>query len=404
VIELVATPDVGYAFVNWTGNVGTIGDVNSPTTHITVNGNYQIKANFEAAVISFTDPTDDLFDKLGNPIEDQPYLDIVEAEITTSGSDYITRITLNGPLPAETPDPQIFLEWDIYVDADNNCSTGYTWSLVANDLGFEYFARLMLLDSNYSAEVWDFGTKQSNIQYKITDNIIELRWPQEFYQTNTFNLIIAAKKYGERGTGSAFTLADKAPNLLHANFPGGQMADTDGDGFPDQEEASFWDTDPNVAEQWDDLDAVRGILNTPQKVSVYLDRKFIPVTRPSTPFATPVTELFEEMYGDCDEYAILAIYFLAENGYEPYLLQIYLNKWWDEYGTWLEHDICIYQEEDNSWCSIDIYFFGCGRNPVGPFESINETCDQLPSHYGATDWISYNLFDSTGELVKTVTK
>jgi hypothetical protein len=359
----------------------------------------------EVKSVKLTDPPDDLFDASGNPIKDQPYLDIVEIEVTISGSDYILRIKLNGPLPAKTPDSQLFLEWDIYVDADNNPSTGSPWTIVTNDIGPEYFARLMLLDSNYSSEVLEFKTgKSQKIENKITDTTIELRWPQSFSQTDTFNFVVAAKKYGKRGAGNAFMLADKAPNLLHANFPTGEVLDTDKDGFTDEEEVSIMKTDPKVAEQWADLNTVTGILNTPKKVSVYLERKFKSVPRPSTPFATTVTELFKEMYGDCDEYAILAIYWLAKNGYESYMLKVDFNKWWQEYNTWLSHDICVYQEKDGSWYSIDLYFHGSGHNPVGPFKSINEICAQLPSHYGATDWTNYKLFDGTGELVQTVTK
>ncbi|MBA7504695.1 hypothetical protein ES706_03349 [subsurface metagenome] len=46
VVDLVATPDASYHFVNWTGDVGTIADVDSATTNITMNGNYSIVANF----------------------------------------------------------------------------------------------------------------------------------------------------------------------------------------------------------------------------------------------------------------------------------------------------------------------------------------------------------------------
>jgi hypothetical protein len=46
VVNLVATPDAGYRFVNWTGNVGTIADVNNATITITMSGNYSITANF----------------------------------------------------------------------------------------------------------------------------------------------------------------------------------------------------------------------------------------------------------------------------------------------------------------------------------------------------------------------
>ena len=47
VVDLVAGLEVGYRFVNWTGDVGIIADVNDATTTITMSGNYSITANFE---------------------------------------------------------------------------------------------------------------------------------------------------------------------------------------------------------------------------------------------------------------------------------------------------------------------------------------------------------------------
>jgi len=46
VVDLVATPDAGYRFVNWTGDVGTVADPDAATTTITMNGDYAITANF----------------------------------------------------------------------------------------------------------------------------------------------------------------------------------------------------------------------------------------------------------------------------------------------------------------------------------------------------------------------
>jgi hypothetical protein len=48
VVKLVATPSSGYRFVNWTGDVSTIANVNAAITTITLNGDYSITANFEA--------------------------------------------------------------------------------------------------------------------------------------------------------------------------------------------------------------------------------------------------------------------------------------------------------------------------------------------------------------------
>jgi Leucine-rich repeat (LRR) protein len=55
-VNLVATPDACYHFINWTGDVGTIADVNGATTTITMNGDYDITANFEEEAVAFADP------------------------------------------------------------------------------------------------------------------------------------------------------------------------------------------------------------------------------------------------------------------------------------------------------------------------------------------------------------
>ncbi len=48
VVSLVATSDIGYLFVNWTGDVDTVADVNAASTTITMNGPYVVAATFEA--------------------------------------------------------------------------------------------------------------------------------------------------------------------------------------------------------------------------------------------------------------------------------------------------------------------------------------------------------------------
>jgi len=47
-VNLVADPEDGYHFVNWTGNISTITDVEDATTTITMEDDYEITANFEA--------------------------------------------------------------------------------------------------------------------------------------------------------------------------------------------------------------------------------------------------------------------------------------------------------------------------------------------------------------------
>ena len=48
VVDLVAEAEEGYRFVNWTGDVGTIEDVNDATTTITMDANHSVTASFEA--------------------------------------------------------------------------------------------------------------------------------------------------------------------------------------------------------------------------------------------------------------------------------------------------------------------------------------------------------------------
>jgi hypothetical protein len=47
VVILVASPDAGYQFVNWSGDVNAIASVNASSTTITMNADYSITANFE---------------------------------------------------------------------------------------------------------------------------------------------------------------------------------------------------------------------------------------------------------------------------------------------------------------------------------------------------------------------
>jgi Divergent InlB B-repeat domain len=48
VVDLLAVPNSGFEFVNWTGNTTTIASANSSATTITISDNYSITANFQA--------------------------------------------------------------------------------------------------------------------------------------------------------------------------------------------------------------------------------------------------------------------------------------------------------------------------------------------------------------------
>jgi hypothetical protein len=59
VVNLMAEAEEDHSFVNWTGDIATITDVNDATTTITMNGEYFITANFEEEEPSDEEPSDE---------------------------------------------------------------------------------------------------------------------------------------------------------------------------------------------------------------------------------------------------------------------------------------------------------------------------------------------------------
>ena len=57
VVNLVATPEGGYGFVAWTGDVSTVANLNAASTTITMNGHYSVNAWFMAKAVESTTQT-----------------------------------------------------------------------------------------------------------------------------------------------------------------------------------------------------------------------------------------------------------------------------------------------------------------------------------------------------------
>ncbi len=64
VVNLVAEAEEGYRFVEWTGYVGTIGNISADVTTIAMNGHYSITANFALEIWDWYD-LDTIRDNLG---------------------------------------------------------------------------------------------------------------------------------------------------------------------------------------------------------------------------------------------------------------------------------------------------------------------------------------------------
>ena len=108
-VNLVATPDAGYRFVKWTGDVGTIADVNDASTTITINGDYSITANFEEII------------EYDLTISSTERGSVTTPGVGTFNYDEVTVVNL----VAEADEGYLFDEWtgDVGTIADVNAAT-----------------------------------------------------------------------------------------------------------------------------------------------------------------------------------------------------------------------------------------------------------------------------------------
>ena len=90
VVNLVAVADEGYVFIDWTGDVGTIADVNAASTTITMNGGYSITANFAKGIWDWYD-LDAIRDNL-----DDSYVLMNDLDSATAGYTELASQTANG--------------------------------------------------------------------------------------------------------------------------------------------------------------------------------------------------------------------------------------------------------------------------------------------------------------------
>jgi len=124
VIELIAEPGEYYRFVEWTGDVGTIGDVYAASTNITMKDSYSVTAKFE--------------------LEESWYSLIISSteggSVTAPGEGtYIYEANTEVELVAEAGEHYRFVEWtgdvgtvgNVY-DATTNITMNDSYSITAN--------------------------------------------------------------------------------------------------------------------------------------------------------------------------------------------------------------------------------------------------------------------------------
>ena len=178
----------------------------------------------------FTDPIGDLFDRQGKPVAAEPYLDIVEVELTRSGTEYNARIKVNGPLPSSLSDPAIVLKWDLLVDIDQDWETQpWFWPLLDNGIGVDLLIQLTLGPSgqSYTAAVLNVATgKGVRISFNVEGATIQLKFDDSSLGTipKAFDLVFVARKFGNYGQASGELAIDKAPNRGYFTFSDGKTS------------------------------------------------------------------------------------------------------------------------------------------------------------------------------------
>jgi len=368
------------------------------------------------------DPAGDWVGPSGKLAAGDACLDLASFEVSCLGNEVVFSLTVHGAIPPESPTPDASMRWDAAIDTDPGVNNGLKSAVLYNDTRPDCVARVELTGGAMSGRLLTVRNNSwQDIDCTLEDGAVEMRVPLSALGDRlNFDCVGVASAYRREGSSTNLVVADRAPETGHvavairdADGDGlsdaGEatygtdptVADTDGDSATDGDEVLTYGSDPLAPEDWRTLDGLAAVLNTPAKVSVYLEQHFTPAAAPGH---TPLATVFETMAGDCDEYAGLASYWLAANGYEVYRLMVVFDGWWPEFNTWRKHEICVYREPDGLWYAIDIFFHSNPgtQNPVGPFESLAELCDTMPARNESTTWTSYELRTHDLTLVETV--
>jgi hypothetical protein len=143
-VPLVAFPYTGYRFVNWTGDVDTIDDIDAASTTITMNGHYEIIANFALMTPGIHDWYD--LDAVRGNLTGS-YILMNDLDSTTPGYD-----ELGGPTANEGKGWQpIGTEGDSFIGSLDG--QGYEIrDLFINRLGEEYVGLFGIVDEGAQVE------------------------------------------------------------------------------------------------------------------------------------------------------------------------------------------------------------------------------------------------------------
>jgi hypothetical protein len=164
----------------------------------------------------FTDSTGDTFDDTEQPIQVEPYFDIVRAEVNLIGTNYLFQMRVNGEIPLAFTNPNVAAEWDFFIDADRTGVTGTANPIFVNDIGAEYMVRLLIHGAQIKTELINLTTLESfSVASTIDSDTIELSFNWTLMQElQSFDYIALARSW----LNNNLIAADKAPNAGHHSF------------------------------------------------------------------------------------------------------------------------------------------------------------------------------------------
>jgi hypothetical protein len=181
----------------------------------------------------FTDPSGDLLDAQGKSTTGEKYVDMVGVELTQTGSTYVARVKVLDLLPASAPDSSFFFEYGLLIDCDQDVNT-YPWgssAVIANKIGVDVAARLILMSGGYSGELltWPTSTiyspdnkpSRQKIDFLVEGAVAEIRFDASMIENPmAFDFVFAVRKY----VSNKMILVDKCPNEGWFTFSDGKMS------------------------------------------------------------------------------------------------------------------------------------------------------------------------------------
>ncbi|GEM_PF-6059532 len=198
-------------------------------------------------------------------------------------------------------------------------------------------------------------------------------------------------------------LPDDKEVLVYLTDP--VLADTDSDGESDSVEILVYGTDPKHAEKWQDFNTVVKILDSPKKISRYMKDHFTYYPDPeSEDIWQKASETFYRKGGDCEDYAIFALYCLRTHGWAYDAFDVIKNHSaavigiiWS--GIEVGHAVLVYVEDGK------FYLIHSGIIPTeGPFLDLESLIDKVAERlfFFSPPWERYFFINEQGKITKIV--